>query len=291
MPADGPSANSGSAQQVERERGDRLARVEGLHVDVQVGADLLGHEQQVAQARSRALDPALGRLRTQQRGERGDLDAQVDVARRVLPGRGGERRAARPRSAACSGRPRPRRRWPRRAGRRWRRRRSSTGAVIVGSESLASAPTMKRCAICLTPVAAIAATGRLASLRPVMLDARRALRGLARVVEQLVQVAGDVGGRRARRADVDEAEERRAQRGVAHQQFLHAPLDPRGGDRARTGHAGGEIGADRADRRLEVLEAFLGRGGHGTESSFARGSSPRRRGSRLFATGRDSCRV
>ena len=32
-------------------------------------------------------------------------------------------------------------------------------AVIVGSESLASAPTMKRCAICFTPVAAIAATG------------------------------------------------------------------------------------------------------------------------------------
>ena len=150
-------------------------------------------------------------------------------------------------------------------------------AVIVGSESLASAPTMKRCAICLTPVAAIAATGRLGELAAGDASTRRrALRGLARVVEQLVQVAGDVGGRRARRADVDEAEERRAQRGVAHQQFLHAPLDPRGRDRARTGHAGGEIGADRADRRLEVLEALLGRGGHGSESSCARGPSPRR---------------
>ncbi len=45
--------------------GDRLARVEGLHVDVQVRADLLGDPQQVAQARSGALDPALGRLGAQ----------------------------------------------------------------------------------------------------------------------------------------------------------------------------------------------------------------------------------
>ena len=48
--------------------------------------------------------------------------------------------------------------------------------VIVGSESLASAPTMKRWAICLTPVAAIAATGRVASLRLVMPAARPASR-------------------------------------------------------------------------------------------------------------------
>ena len=47
-------------------------------------------------------------------------------------------------------------------------------AVIVGSESAASSPTMKRWAICLTPVAAIAATGRVASLLRVIVVARRA---------------------------------------------------------------------------------------------------------------------
>ena len=67
----------GLGQQVERELGDRLARVEGLHVDVQVRADLLRDAQQVLQARSRALDPALRRRRTQQRRERGDLDERL----------------------------------------------------------------------------------------------------------------------------------------------------------------------------------------------------------------------
>ena len=128
---DGPSANSGwdSRSSVRRVIASRVSK--DSMSTCRWAPDVAGDAQQVAQARSRALDPALGRLGAQQRRERGDLDGQVDVAVRARLGGGRRACAARPRSAACSGRPRPRRPWPRRAGRRWRRRRSSTAPVIV----------------------------------------------------------------------------------------------------------------------------------------------------------------
>ena len=250
----------------------------------------LGHGEQVAQARSRALDPALGRLRTQQRGERGDLDAEVHVAGRVLLRGGGEHAQgvlAALHVAVGLG-----------LGDRGLAEQVDGGvdAVLpqggdrrqrvlgVGADDEALGHLLD---------AGGGDRGDGAARELAAGDARRpaGLGGLARVVEQLVQVAGDVGGRRARRADVDEAEERRAQRGVAHQQFLHAPLDPRGRNRARTGHAGGEIGADRTDRRLEVLEAFLGRGGHGRNPRLHGVRVPGGAGRDYSRLGRDSCRV
>ena len=95
-------------EQLEHEVGDRLARVEGLHVDVQVRADLAGVAQQLAQARRGVALAALRRVRAQQRGERARPSPRGS--------RAGSRRRSRPRAAAGragGGRPRAGRRAPR----------------------------------------------------------------------------------------------------------------------------------------------------------------------------------
>ena len=98
----------------------RLARVQRLHVDVQVRAELARVAQQLAQAGRGVALSALRRLGAQQRRERRHLHRQVrarDRPERVGLQRGVRvaarrrrrpARPARPRSARRSGRPRPR---------------------------------------------------------------------------------------------------------------------------------------------------------------------------------------
>ncbi len=72
-----PVGELGLGEQLEDELDDRLARVVGLHVDVQVRAEVLGGAQQLAQARAGVALAALRRVRAQQRGEGGDLHREV----------------------------------------------------------------------------------------------------------------------------------------------------------------------------------------------------------------------
>ena len=64
-------------QHLEHELEHRLARVERLHVDVDVGAELVRAAQQRPQARGGVASSELGRVGTEQRGERRDLDRDV----------------------------------------------------------------------------------------------------------------------------------------------------------------------------------------------------------------------
>src|SRR4029079_2826473 len=81
-------------QQLEDGVGPRRARVEGLHVDVQVRAEVAGVAQQLAQAPGRVALAALRRVGAQQRRQRRDLDRQVHARERARAV-GLERRARR----------------------------------------------------------------------------------------------------------------------------------------------------------------------------------------------------
>src|SRR5207253_2783452 len=65
------------AQQLADQLQGRLARVERLHVDVDVRAGLTGTAQERAEAPGGVFDSAPGRLRVQHRAERRHLDRQV----------------------------------------------------------------------------------------------------------------------------------------------------------------------------------------------------------------------
>ena len=70
-------------QQLEHELEHRVAGVQRLRVDVQVGAELARLAQQPAQALGGVALAALGRLGAQQRRERGDLHGQVGARQRA----------------------------------------------------------------------------------------------------------------------------------------------------------------------------------------------------------------
>jgi hypothetical protein len=69
-----------------------LARVEGLHVDVQVGVELARASEEVSQAHCGVALAELRGIGSEQRGERRDLDRQV-LARDAPGAVGFERRA------------------------------------------------------------------------------------------------------------------------------------------------------------------------------------------------------
>ena len=168
MPADGPARNSVFGQQLEHELEHGVARVERLHVDVQVRAELARAAQQPTQPVGGVALAALGRVGPQQRRERGDLDREVR-ARERADAVALERRALRP--AARGG------------GERLQRDVAALGVALrlglgdgrlaeqvdgadatpsfhssrsVPSAAFGVSPTMKRCAMCLTPAAAAA---------------------------------------------------------------------------------------------------------------------------------------
>src|SRR5439155_1007602 len=78
---DDPGARPGAelllGEELADEFGDRLARVERLHVDVQVRVELGGEAQEAAQARGGVALAALGGVGAQQGSERADLDREV----------------------------------------------------------------------------------------------------------------------------------------------------------------------------------------------------------------------
>ena len=85
-------------EQLEDELEHRVARVERLHVDVQVGAELARAAQEAAQPVGGVALAALGRVGAQQRRERRDLDREVRARERagaVALERGALRPAAR----------------------------------------------------------------------------------------------------------------------------------------------------------------------------------------------------
>ena len=85
----------GLGEQLEDELEHGLARVQRLHVDVQVGAEARGAAQQLAQARRGVALAALGRLGAQQRRQRRDLDGQVRARQRAVPSRSSRGRSSR----------------------------------------------------------------------------------------------------------------------------------------------------------------------------------------------------
>jgi hypothetical protein len=91
-----PIGELGLGEQLEHEVADRLARVEGLHVDVQVGARGLRAAQELAQARRGVGLAELGRVGPQERRQRGDLHGEVGPGERSCAV-GLEQRARRPR--------------------------------------------------------------------------------------------------------------------------------------------------------------------------------------------------
>ncbi len=80
-PGGGPVAELLLGEQLEHEVGDRLARVEGLHVDVQVCIELAGAAQQAAQPHRGVALAEVRRVRAQQRRERRDLHREVHARR------------------------------------------------------------------------------------------------------------------------------------------------------------------------------------------------------------------
>ena len=253
----------GLAQDFQCELRDRLARVVGLHVDVQVRAGVAGDAQQAAQARLGAGDPALGRGGAQQRREGGDLDAEVDARDRAGgvaleqlargPGRRGGRDGAQRVLAALrvgvglllgdrrlaeqvdrgggAGLPEP------------LDLRERVVRVGADDEALGHLPDAERRG------GGDGAPGQAAGReRRAAGGERRGGRGLG---EQLAEVAGEVLGRVARGADVDEAEDRGAQLGVVDHRGHHAALDGGAGRAARGRHRGDQGAADLRDARLD----------------------------------------
>jgi hypothetical protein len=70
-------------EQLQHELEHRVAGVQRLHVDVQVRAAVARLAQQAAQALGRVALAALGRVRAQERRERGDLDGEVRTRERA----------------------------------------------------------------------------------------------------------------------------------------------------------------------------------------------------------------
>ncbi len=206
-----------------------------------------------ARPRSRARAP-----RTQQRRQRGDLHGQVDLA--GPGGRGGERA----------------------------QRLLATGGIAVGlglgdgrlpeqvdgrldallpqlgdrgERVLGVLPHDEALGHLLHTGAGDRRDGPCGEPAPGEVAGQASVLGDLRVLQQLVQVARDVLRRRARRAHVDETEQRRPQRGVLDQHVGHPPLHPSRGHGARLRQASGEVGADRADRRLQI-QRILGQCSH-----------------------------
>ena len=81
-PVEGPSRSSGLGEQLEDEPHGRLERVDRLHVDVQVGAELARADEQRPHAPGRVVAAKVGRLRPQQRAQRRHLHGQVHARQR-----------------------------------------------------------------------------------------------------------------------------------------------------------------------------------------------------------------
>ena len=81
-PDRGPASELRLGQQLQHEVEHRLARVERLHVDVDVGAELAAPPQQRPQPRRGVAPAELRRVGTQQRGQRRDLDRHVRARQR-----------------------------------------------------------------------------------------------------------------------------------------------------------------------------------------------------------------
>jgi hypothetical protein len=77
-----PVAKLRLGQQLEEQLQRRLARVERLHVDVQMGVELAGGLKQRPQPQRGVADPATRSVGSDQRRERGDLDREVCAGQR-----------------------------------------------------------------------------------------------------------------------------------------------------------------------------------------------------------------
>ena len=82
-----PGAELVLGEQLEHQLEHRVARVERLHVDVQVRVELARAAQQAAQAVGGVALAALGRVGPQQRRERRDLDREVRARQRPAQSR------------------------------------------------------------------------------------------------------------------------------------------------------------------------------------------------------------
>ena len=256
-------------QELDHERGDEVARVHRLHVDVQVRTDLLRRAQEGPEPGLGVRDPELRRLRLHLRGERGDLDAQVD------PGSDVERGAGGPPAGRLRQRP--------------ERVVAALGvAVGLGGGDGRLAEQVHRGGRAVLPQALEGGDGvgrvgaddeprrhpvhREPGDRP---DGRAAWRGASRrascgtrparagplhLAEERSEVGGQVAPVGARGSDVHEAEERGPQRGIAREQ-LHAPVleRPRAAP-AGLRLAGRDLTPQRTDPRLDVRSRRSGRG-------------------------------
>ena len=218
-----PVAELGLGEQLEaRSSSGRLARVERLHVDVQVRAELArgrssgrsrGAASSRPDARARRAAAAASAPRPSPTGSRA---AAARASRARACGRSGQRRGRRgerlerlARSARRSGRPRRcgHRRLAEQVDRASRSPSLPQLARASPSARCGVSPTMKRCAMWRTPAAAaapsaVAARLRVAAIRIAASSERRPLVDLA---EEAGQVAREVVERAAGRRDVDEA--------------------------------------------------------------------------------------
>ena len=257
----GPVAQLRVGEQLEHEPHRRLERVDRLHVDVQVGAELARADEQRPHAPGRVVAADVGRLGPQQRAQRRHLHGQVHARQRpervaarapagpATPAPPRRASRARPCSAPRSGPPRP--------------------EVTVASPSRSSetaAPCSHRCRIGLTRLARrladdeavrhVAHPGRggrpeRGSSRAGAGHPHRRLdrgRALVDLLQVLGQMPREVVERAAGRRHVDEAEQRGSQLGVLGGE-LHRLLVE---GTQRIARSRGEGGVDRAPHTLKI---------------------------------------
>ncbi len=227
-------------KQLEYEFGDALARVERLHIHVQVGAHIARQPQQRQQAFACRLQGANRCVRTQVRRERRDLDAQVCSWQRTetivleqgLGGPGRAHRAERAQRLSAAhrvgiafalGQCRLAEKVERHAATALPQRcqlATCRGSVLTGDEPVRHCSDSERRG---------RGRGQFQGAPP---DQRRepprGLRIDGRLLQVLIQVANELGTVPAGRAHIDEAKQRGPQPRVADDRLHHPPLDRRG---------------------------------------------------------------